>query len=220
MHKEVPSIRHHVIGWDCRPKELDALPKKEAREWLRREQIVAAAFQVFSEKGVHQTKVEEIALIAGIGKGTIYEYFGSKLEIFFSMMLWIFERYYSKLEENIPNDESAWRQIEKITDSLFEMHDDFKKLHVMLMSEFKHIPDDMTPILFQQRAKKLELIQTVIKKGQSAKEFDGTVDSSLAAEMVLCSFEGIIGYRSLMNTELEIDNTKLQILAMIRKMLH
>lgn len=52
----------------------------------KRELIIEAAVQVFSTKGYHNTRMEEIALEAGVGKGTIYEYFSSKLHLFQEMM--------------------------------------------------------------------------------------------------------------------------------------
>lgn len=52
----------------------------------KREAIIEAAVQVFSEKGYHNARMEEIAIVAGIGKGTIYEYFDSKLHLFQAVM--------------------------------------------------------------------------------------------------------------------------------------
>ena len=56
-----------------------------AKEQKRRV-IMAAAAQVFSQKGYHYSKMEEIAGVAGIGKGTIYEYFPSKLQLLQEIM--------------------------------------------------------------------------------------------------------------------------------------
>lgn len=44
--------------------------------------IVHAALKEFARKGVANTKMADIARAAGIGKGTIYEYFKDKNEIF------------------------------------------------------------------------------------------------------------------------------------------
>lgn len=52
----------------------------------KREAIIEAAIQVFSDKGYHNARMEEIAIVAGIGKGTIYEYFDSKLHLFQAVM--------------------------------------------------------------------------------------------------------------------------------------
>ncbi len=47
-----------------------------------REKILEAAKELFTENGIRHTTVETIAKRAGIGKGTIYNYFDSKEEIF------------------------------------------------------------------------------------------------------------------------------------------
>jgi len=48
----------------------------------KKQRIVQAAITVFADKGFNNTKMIEIAEAAGIGKGTIYEYFRSKDDIF------------------------------------------------------------------------------------------------------------------------------------------
>ena len=45
-------------------------------------QILDAALRVFTEKGLEAAKLEEIAALAGVSKGTIYLYFDSKEELF------------------------------------------------------------------------------------------------------------------------------------------
>lgn len=55
-------------------------PKIVNREEKRRE-IVEAALVLFAQKGVTRTTIQEIADAAGIGKGTVYEYFKSKDDI-------------------------------------------------------------------------------------------------------------------------------------------
>ena len=47
----------------------------------RKKEIVLATLEVFSEKGYEATSMSQIAKLAGIGKGTIYEYFESKEEL-------------------------------------------------------------------------------------------------------------------------------------------
>lgn len=48
----------------------------------KREDILLSARALFKEKGFHNTKMDDIALSAGVGKGTLYEYFKNKQEIF------------------------------------------------------------------------------------------------------------------------------------------
>ena len=65
------------------PKIVDKEAKKLA--------ILHAAMHVFARQGVVKTKMIDIARYAGIGKGTIYEYFRSKEEIFNSAFQYFFE---------------------------------------------------------------------------------------------------------------------------------
>jgi len=45
---------------------------------VKRDKILRAALKVFSDKGITDFKMIDIATAAGVGKGTIYEYFSSK----------------------------------------------------------------------------------------------------------------------------------------------
>jgi AcrR family transcriptional regulator len=47
-----------------------------------KKRIVEAAIQVFAEKGFHQAKMADIAKKLDVSKGTIYQYFKSKKELF------------------------------------------------------------------------------------------------------------------------------------------
>ncbi len=55
--------------------------EKEKTQKNRREEIIRAALGAFGSKGFHNTRIEEVAAAAGIGKGTVYEYFRSKEEL-------------------------------------------------------------------------------------------------------------------------------------------
>ncbi|MBN2415974.1 TetR/AcrR family transcriptional regulator [bacterium] len=57
------------------------MPKIIDKDQKRRD-ILGAAVTVFSRKGTAAARIADIAAEAGIGKGTVYEYFSSKEEIF------------------------------------------------------------------------------------------------------------------------------------------
>jgi AcrR family transcriptional regulator len=64
--------------------------EKSPRSWTRRKQarpgeILEAALIVFAEKGFAAARMEDIAMRAGVTKGTIYLYFPSKEEVFKSL---------------------------------------------------------------------------------------------------------------------------------------
>jgi len=57
----------------------------EYKEKARRS-IIEAAIQVFTEKGYHKTKMDDIAEKLGVSKGAIYQYFKSKEQLFFEVI--------------------------------------------------------------------------------------------------------------------------------------
>ncbi|MDO9026766.1 MAG: helix-turn-helix domain-containing protein, partial [bacterium] len=53
---------------------------------LKRQEILKAAATVFAKRGFQKTLMDDIAGQAGIGKGTIYRYFSSKDDLYFSIL--------------------------------------------------------------------------------------------------------------------------------------
>lgn len=65
-----------------------AIEDRKRREFQRREEdILNAAFELFTDKGLEAVTIEMIAEAAEIGKGTIYKHFKSKHEIFASLAI-------------------------------------------------------------------------------------------------------------------------------------
>ncbi|RJP70123.1 MAG: TetR/AcrR family transcriptional regulator [Comamonadaceae bacterium] len=64
--------------------EPDAEPRQRRarRKEARPGELVDAALQLFVEKGFAATRVEEVAALAGVSKGTLFLYFPSKEELF------------------------------------------------------------------------------------------------------------------------------------------
>ena len=51
--------------------------------------ILKAAMDVFAEKGFHTARMADVAKVAKIGKGTIYEYFRSKEDLFMELFTFV-----------------------------------------------------------------------------------------------------------------------------------
>ncbi len=52
----------------------------------KREQILDAAYVIFSQKGYHRATVDEIIDLADTGKGTVYNYFHNKEQLFYTLV--------------------------------------------------------------------------------------------------------------------------------------
>lgn len=66
--------------------EEQILTRKERERIFRRNEIIAAAIPLFAEKGFHSATLDEIAISSEFGKGTIYNYFTNKEEIYSSIL--------------------------------------------------------------------------------------------------------------------------------------
>lgn len=58
----------------------------------KRERILKAAKTVFAQNGFAGAAIADIAARADIGKGTVYEYYRSKEELFFAVFEWFIEQ--------------------------------------------------------------------------------------------------------------------------------
>ena len=79
--------------------------------------ILAAAREIFGEKGYHSTTSEEIAKRAGVGKGTIYQYFESKHDIFLQMHIQYLQQYSENVSALIHEDSTFEEANQLLRDS-------------------------------------------------------------------------------------------------------
>jgi AcrR family transcriptional regulator len=63
-------------------KAKPAKPRWRRRKDARPDEIIAAALEVFADRGFAATKLEDVARRAGVTKGTIYLYFENKEALF------------------------------------------------------------------------------------------------------------------------------------------
>ena len=61
-------------------------PFQEQVAQLRRTQILAAAITVFAEQGFHRTTIRDVAKLAGVADGTIYNYFENKTGLLLAIL--------------------------------------------------------------------------------------------------------------------------------------
>jgi AcrR family transcriptional regulator len=61
---------------------FDTKPRWERRKDARPQELLAAAIDLFVERGFASTRLEDVARRAGVSKGTLYLYFENKEELF------------------------------------------------------------------------------------------------------------------------------------------
>lgn len=105
---------HAGTEWGTVPEVLRIRGKAMGEKQNKRELILAAAQDVFFEKGYHNATSEEIAKRAGVGKGTLYQYFDSKLDIFIEMHQLYIKQYTASMSELIDDHASFQENLRRI----------------------------------------------------------------------------------------------------------
>lgn len=81
----------------------------------KRIDILNAAVKVISEVGFEGAKIEDIAKEAGIGKGTVYEYFESKNTLFLEMIHYSVEQYQAGLTKALAEGNNMLAKIRNLS---------------------------------------------------------------------------------------------------------
>ena len=68
----------------------------------KKERIMRAAIEEFQARGFENTKVEVIAQNAGVAKGSIYQYFDDKKELFLYSVTWAMEYFMKVIDRQTP----------------------------------------------------------------------------------------------------------------------
>jgi AcrR family transcriptional regulator len=100
-------------------KEMEKAERKEREFHLRREEILREAEGVFAAKGFYKATVMEIAEASGFAVGTIYQYFGSKEELFSSLVTEKLEILYKGIKGAVTGKDNALEKIRALIEANF-----------------------------------------------------------------------------------------------------
>ncbi len=89
----------------------------------KKTQIINAAIEVFAKMGLDKGKIDDIAKVAGIGKGTVYGYFKSKDEIFCAIEKMFIYDSIDQIEVLTKSNKSPTEKIEEIVNYSITMHE-------------------------------------------------------------------------------------------------
>ena len=84
----------------------------------RKSQIIAAAEDVFTQKGFDEARMDDIAEETGLSKGTLYLYFKSKDDIIIAILDRIFQREFKAFEQMDLSTISATEAINLFVDTV------------------------------------------------------------------------------------------------------
>ncbi len=81
------------------------------KKYEKRRKIAKSSCNLFLEKGYANITISQIAKVAGIGKGTIYEYFSNKEDIIFELMACLQDEYDPKLRKKLEENSNTKEKV-------------------------------------------------------------------------------------------------------------
>lgn len=163
------------------------LSRKEEKRAL----IIEAAAKVFARRGFASTLMAEIAIEAGIGKGTLYEYFDSKENLFFAVFEWFVQATEADAKVSISAlGGSASERLDALSESLMSSWAQMEDMYSLVMEFWSASASSQMRERFKQAFKNgysdfRQIVSTLIRDGIERGEFQPHVDiESVAAALV------------------------------------
>jgi AcrR family transcriptional regulator len=138
------------------------------------DEILDAAEKLFSTKAFHEVRLEDVAALARVGKGTVYLYWSSKEDVYLAIIRRGFAAVLADLETRLPADSGAWPKLEAVVRALV----DFAFSHpgvYQIMRSGAVTPEDAE--LIQMRRRLADQINSILHEGIR----DGEIDDPFPA---------------------------------------
>lgn len=111
-------------------------PSRRERNKIRnRQEILAAALDVFAEKGFHDASIQEIADHAEFAVGTLYSLFDSKEELYRALLVEHNKKFFGVLEEALDRGTDEYEQLVNYIGAKGEAFEDNLKMVRLYFSE-------------------------------------------------------------------------------------
>jgi AcrR family transcriptional regulator len=157
----------------------------------KKQRIVEAASLVFAQKGYNGASVADIAVQASVGKGTVYEYFNSKEDLFFAVFEWFIQRTWRQASVSIAAlGGLASERLLALSDAIMGMWDEIRDAFTLTMefwsASASSAMQDRFKAAFRELYKEfrkviMALIQDGIERGEFRTDFR---PESVAAALV------------------------------------
>ena len=106
----------------------------------RREQIVAAAIELFSEQGYYRTSIQDIARKAGVSIGLIYQYAQTKEDVLLLALLTVLESYREEIPQSVQQTDAPLDALYKTLATYCRIIDRRRSAAVLAYRSTKSLP--------------------------------------------------------------------------------
>lgn len=127
---------------------------------------MSGAFECFSKQDYHTVKISKIARVAGVGKGTVYEYFDSKEKLYKDLLDFLFQQYLQLMEEVVDDESKNFEdKLEKLYSNHIFYYQEMQRRSKGMMLIEKMINIASQQDLENKRQQMLDLFARLIDQG-------------------------------------------------------
>ena len=171
------------------------------------ERILSAACQLFAESDFHNVSMEEVAVSAGVGKGTLYNYFQSKDDLYFSILQSRLEKLLGVLEKAYSNRDDFIRNLRSLILHLYSFMSKYRYFHQIWNREENSLEQNNNTVILEMRNKILDLIRRVLIQGQNEKLLKKSIDIDISVQLIYCMINYLSINKNIGHTkEIRIDS--------------
>jgi len=165
-------------------------PGMEQKQVDKATKILLAAEQIFAEKGLVKAKLSDVAKLAGIADGTVYEYFKNKEDILMRISARRIQHNIEQLEDafSIKTPLKKLRRLVRYHFSIYLTNRNYLKLFILDTQLNPQFYDSEAYIAFQQYFK---VIEEGIEEGKTQGIFRSDVNSRVFRNLFIGTFSHI-----------------------------
>jgi len=168
--------------------ENEKITRKKREYLAHREEILSAAEKVFAAKGFFSTTMSDIAREAEFGTGTLYKYFKSKEDLYFTLIDEKVEEINPLVKAELSQKTSAVERIKKVLElqfEFFERNRDFFRIYTSERSRFEWtVKDEFGKDIHEKMVAYINILAEVMREGIEEGEFRPMNPMDLAHALV------------------------------------
>ncbi|ACJ33626.1 TetR/AcrR family transcriptional regulator [Anoxybacillus flavithermus] len=156
----------------------------------RYQEILTAARSVLAEKGFDDTKVSEIAEMAGVAKGTFYIYFPSKLDLVLALVREMQGKILSEAEKVIDLKVNHFEKLVQVIKAAFIVMESYRDVFPIFnaVSAFK---TEQWKAEKEIRVPYYNFLKSLIENGQKSGEFHCDLNAEMTAILIVGMVEHV-----------------------------
>ncbi len=163
----------------------------------KRSVVLAAAGKVFHAHGYAATTMEAIATQAGVSKGSIYNYFRSKQDLFSQLFVEVISGDEAEIEQLVAEAIPADEKLQKLVDNVFSQLESYTAIGALVLEFWataarQQHRGELAEMFEQMFSRWRGRIGAIVNQGIASGQFRAEIDPNVAASLILAVMNGII----------------------------